>query len=204
MATIGASKKRAINKRESFTTEQLWAEISKCMGLCAEHMIVAADCVRILDDRAEDMSRIKPRLLVDLRKIAAGTLLPEAAIKLAQAPQILTAVSALPMRKQQALLDDPTVDVVRKSSQGFRTVHVPLISLRRHEVGQVFCGDKIRTTKEQAKALAPNAESADSVTRFISVPVTQADYDKLTQIARDGEVALCEVVRAALRDQGLI
>jgi len=202
---IATPKARTTKTPESLQKEErLWAEFSRCMDLCGEHIKRAAEIVRKLDAVRADMSRIKPRLLVDLRKIAAGTLLPETAIKLAHSPQILTAVSMLPPRKQRELLDNPTVNVVRHTKSGTCTFNVPVVCLKRHEVGQVFCGDKIRTAKEQAKVIAEDAPTAVSATRWVHVTFNQVEFVKLKKLAAKAQTSMSKLIHQGCVDQGLI
>lgn len=206
MATLATRKRQTLLTEQDFAsmpTPRLWDTINSNLNACAEHFVMAAACIRVIDERGEDTSRLSANLLANLRKIGAGLLLPEAMVKFGHSPGCLNAISSLPLARQQELLDNPDVEVVKQTSHGTVTKTVPLVCLRQREIAQVFGGTGIRTPRQQKELISPSAAPHPETARWISVRLTKWEYDKLFAAAQEEDVTPGEILGRLLRTHGI-
>ena len=182
-----ASKNGQVEDISELNEAQLWARFEHYQTLSRECMIEAGQCVVALDKLGTDMSRIRTQDLALYRKIGRGTLTADIYLKLADSPMILNAVSTLTVADRRKLATKETVPVVRKSTKGLRTEQVPIDRIRQHEIGQVFSGGRIRTPKEQEKAIVLGEPKG---TTSLTVPLTNVQHDDMRQAAAEAGMTM--------------
>jgi hypothetical protein len=111
----------ALLRLTSFTDEQLIEEIGRALAITVDGLLRAAMCVKLLDERGcKDLDRVvgKP-LIVWLRRIAQGTMLPELFIQM-QNSKWLSQYATLPIEDQRRLVagEGITATVSRPDGNG--------------------------------------------------------------------------------------
>jgi hypothetical protein len=193
----------AVNHK-SMTDSQLWTELQQHIDASAESLRAAAACAGELKRRGCDLGRLDKTLRLTLCRIDEGTLMPQVAMKFFNQPTIMNAIAALPIKQQAAIVKNPVVTVFRQSKTGENEVQVPVVKLSRSEVDQVFGGGKVRTIAQQAKVLQPDTPEKEQPNKYISIPLSVTEYQAISKIAADDDIALCEVFRRAARSKGWI
>lgn len=135
------------------TTEQLREELARAVITTAAHFLRLALIVRALESRGEDLSGLRIALLPVLRLIAHGQLVPEAAVRFAEAPGLLRRIAALPSPDQRRLASGEPVELVVRRDDGDDVRLADPLRLTRDQVTQVFARDHLRTRGEQTLIL---------------------------------------------------
>lgn len=134
----------------SLDSEGLRRELSRSLGMTAEHLMRLAWIVRLLEERGEDLSDLRIGLLTYLRKIAHGQLVPEAIVRFGESPLVLQQVASLPLPDQLKLAaGDPVTLIVRGADGHWDHRLADPLRLTREQSSQVFGKGRIRDESEQ-------------------------------------------------------
>lgn len=134
------------------STDELLVELAKCVEVTAMQIQHMANIVRELEQRGENLDNIRLGILTYLRLIAYGQMLPEVLATYQGSPALLKRISTLPLPDQRLLLDHPEVIVVSPDDPVDHR-RVPITSLGRKEIWQVFGDGKIRDAGQQRSYL---------------------------------------------------
>jgi hypothetical protein len=140
-------KQNGHDSLESRPTDDLLKELREIIELTQKNLIRMAALVVELESRGEDLSHLRMTIIPHLRRIAANTLLPDAAMRFIGRPLLLTQIAQLPLTEQKRLLDKPEVDVWLPESK--TTKKIDLDNLHAHQSYVVFGPAGIRTPAEQ-------------------------------------------------------
>jgi hypothetical protein len=199
------------------STEKIRLRFFECYAGAANLIAEAAVCVKILDDREEDLTGLP--MVGTFRRIASGQVLPALVWQFIESPN-RQLVEGLPLKHQERLVRDPVVEVVeRKPEGGFTKVMVDLTRAPR-EIGRLIAGpDGIRTLREQMAHLgvqrvrpsaakpAPADEEAEPgpagpLSHKLTVRLTATELERLRVNAARARVDDAEYVRRAIRRGG--
>ena len=131
--------------------DDLKKELVKELGVSVSHLIRLASIVRVLEEKGENLTELRLGMLTHLRRIAYGQLLPETVVALQTSPMLLTRVASLPLPDQKQIVEQGYVEVAEPDIEQSR--RVPLLSLARNEIMQVFGKDEIRDLDAQRNYL---------------------------------------------------
>lgn len=134
-------------------TESLKERLSGLLARTASDLVEMASIVSELDRRGEDLSGLRIGLTGYLRRIAAGTLAPEAVVRFASAPRLLDAVSTLPLTEQQRLASGEPVELAVWHGDTVDSRRFDPLSLTTLQQRQVFGDGRIRSVEDQIPLL---------------------------------------------------
>lgn len=127
-------------------TEELVRELVGLLGYTAEKLQRMAFIVAELESRGHPTTAIRDHFLMrQLRRIAAGDLLPEVIQHLLGSPTVIDAVARLPIAEQKRLLDSGKVDVLVDGAMQ----PIDLARLTSESVNLAFGPDHLRNEAEQ-------------------------------------------------------
>jgi hypothetical protein len=141
---------------QCFTAEQLRAEIADCMTVTVSRLVRIAACVRILEDRGEDLSDLRLGIFQHIRRMAYGQVLPELVVNYQSSPALLRKITMLPIPDQQRILDNRPVPVAVLDKGDNTHVLIAPKNLSKEQIRQVFDNDHIRDLPEQFAYLRSN------------------------------------------------
>ena len=175
------------------------------MRTTADGLRRMAAIVRVLEERGEDLRELRVGLVVYLRRIAYGQLLPEVVVRYAESPAVLRRISELALPDQRRLLADerPIELLVPTATGGTEIVRVSPARLTRAQIGQVFDGAKIRTPGEQAAIVGAGAD-ASPTRRRAKVRVDRRTRELRVGKARVPIAAVLQALADAAGHQGEI
>lgn len=188
-------------------SDQLRGVFAACYGKAADALARMATCVKLWEERNEDVSHI-PRLGL-YRRIASGQVVPEAVWRFSESPA-RDAVTRLPVPDQRRLATDPMVPVV----EGSTVRMVDLTQVPRNVLSVVVGPDGIRSPEEQLaylgsrrvttsiKAAARKDEPADRLTRSMTVRLTPAEFSAIVENAAAAAMSDRDYLRHTLRRAG--
>ena len=131
-------------------TEELVRELVGLLGYTVEKLQHMAFIVAELESRGHDTSAIRDRRLMrQLRRIAAGDLLPEVVEHFLGSPTIVEALARLSIAEQRRLLDQGRVCVLVDGQME----PIDLNRLTRESIATAFGPDHVRTEAEQRQHL---------------------------------------------------
>jgi hypothetical protein len=134
----------------SMPTEELVRELAGILGYTAEKLQRMAFIVAELESRGHRTTAIRNRhLMLQLRRIASGDLLPEVMAHFLGNRGIVTAMARLPLAEQKRLMDTGSVSVLIDGEM--RSVALP--NLTRESIAIAFGDDHVRTESEQRQAI---------------------------------------------------
>lgn len=159
----------------NLSTDALWQEYEKVACDLVTKIRRMALVARALEDRGEDLSRIRPDLLTWLRKIGRGQVDATLFHRFHESPLLMKRMAALPLPDQKRLGAGQSVPLVEKTANGSTTARtVNPVLLRPREAARVFGPQGIRSEAEQAALLRDQLTPPD---RPPSIVVT-ADRDR--------------------------
>lgn len=184
-------------------TETLKAELSRQIGVTADHVRRLALIWSELERRGEDLSALRTGIASYLPAIAAGRLIPEAVVRLAGNRTALRAVAYLSPVEQRRLLDMGSIEVAM-IEDGRRIVKsVPLHLMRPTEVSRAI--DQVAgRTRPAAEQVIRGGKSARRANRRIIINLTESEHDRLLEEARRVNRSAAAMVVQALRNEKLI
>jgi hypothetical protein len=138
---------------EGMTTAQLRQELSRGLRLAADNLLRLALVVKALEARGEDLSGLRVGLLLFLRQIAAGQLLPEVVVRFAGVPSLIERIGRLPHDEQRRLADGGQVTIVTAARSGFAVEQKDPLALTPRQIGLAFAPDHLRSEEEQKEWL---------------------------------------------------
>ena len=196
------------------STENLRGIYVECHGKAAEFMARAAMCVKLMEERGDDVKGFP----VVYRRIACGQVLPELAWKFIESPmQVRAIVERLPIPDQKRLAASPVLPVVEPDAGGgftHRMTHLP--QAPAEIVKQVIGPEGVRSPEEQiaylatqkAKAsIAAKAKSKVQEERLdcsVTVRLTKSEWDALTINAIRNGVKPAQLARQGLQRSGVL
>lgn len=146
-------------KFQDLTVEQLYDSLRKSLRMTAESWLDTAFAIQALEDRGEDMDKIRGVLsggyLAWLRRVAAGDLRPELICRYWQSSELVNRLGRLPSPDQLKLANGGRVAAVVTGPDGKTTTRNLSVEEIRDGglMNQVFATDRIRTESEQAAYL---------------------------------------------------
>lgn len=138
----------------STDTDALVKQLQECMSVTLSHVIKAAAIVKRLEECNVDIT-ISPAMLLLLRKVAYGQVLPELLVTLQGSDFLLQKASILPLPEQANVAGNQPIKVMQ-SGGAHRKVR-PL-DMTRREISQVFCRGQLRSETEQIGWLSDQRE----------------------------------------------
>lgn len=132
-----------------FSTKRIYQELSKAVGVTVDGLLRMATAVRILEDRGEDLNRLRLGLIDYLRLIGHGHVLAEAVVRFIDRPLLIRKVATLPRPDQVLLARGGLVVVVREEDGCYVSHEVDPITLTGREIYQVFANRRFRSPEEQ-------------------------------------------------------
>lgn len=135
-------------------TPTLRKELSSALTISAAHLVYLAAIWAELELRGEDLSDLRSGLAIYLPMIASGRVDAEAVVRFAGQTMLLRAIAQLPLDRQRALLAGEEVEVVELIDGEPATRKLQAAQLNAAAVRQVFDGERVRTTAEQALIIA--------------------------------------------------
>jgi hypothetical protein len=140
----------AIEQIEKLKDKEVEERFARATLRTAEGLTEMAACVRVLESRGRDLSSLRMAILPYLRLIAHGQLAPEALLKFAASPYLLSAISRLPMDAQRHLIDSGMVRVaVVEADRSIGTREVDPRVLSHTEISRVFSSSGIVPPESQ-------------------------------------------------------
>lgn len=144
-------------------TDELVRELIGLLGYAAEKLQRMAFIVQELESRGHSTAAIRDQFLMrQLRRIAAGDLLPEVVQHFLGNPTVIDALARLPVAEQRRLLDAGKVDVLVNG----RMEAIDLVRLTKEAIHIAFGPDFVRSEAEQRLAItAPAAPTVSPRSR---------------------------------------
>lgn len=131
---------------KSKTTEQLTRDLIGLLGYTADKLQRMAFIVAELESRGHSTAAIRDQFLMrQLRRIAAGDLLPEVVQHFLGSPSLVDVMARLPISEQKCLLDAGSVEVLVND----KMEKIDLHKLTRESVAIAFGTDHVRNEAEQ-------------------------------------------------------
>lgn len=146
-----------VGRLRRMTSENIRKEMVQALGMTVAGLVRMAACVRVLEDRGEDLSDLRGGLLGYVRQIAHGQTVPEAVVKFAGHRLLLSRVVALPLPEQRRLAEGGTVLLVVRREDGWDLRQARPVDLTGEQVHQVFATDHLRGEAEQKLLLESQA-----------------------------------------------
>lgn len=138
-----------IDELSSVPSDVLKERLVDALANAVSGLREAAQIVRVLEERGEDLSEFRGGLFSYLPRIAYGQVLPEVVVRFAGSAYLMNRVAQLPIPEQKRLGDGGMVDVVVRRGDHFDTRKMSPLSLGHDQLRQVFAGGFLRTVPEQ-------------------------------------------------------
>lgn len=138
--------------------EWLTEQLEYQFRLTTEHLARLA----VLAVRVEQLGGSLPQTPMRfLRKIANGLMHPQTYLAFEDAPHLMRIVSELPVSQQQSIANGETLEVyVYNADNAADHVLLPVQSMTRQQLDQVFTGGRLRTHAEQVNFLREREQPA--------------------------------------------
>ncbi len=133
---------------------QLRERLTSILARTASDLAEMAAIVAELESRGEDLSGLRIGLVSYLRRIAAGTLLPEAVVRFSGSPRLLDKVATLPIDQQRKLAGGEPVEIAVWRGESVDSRRFDPLALTYQQQCQVFGDGQIRTVEQQVPLLA--------------------------------------------------
>lgn len=130
-------------------TVEIHRRLADALGRTVDGLKRAAACVRVLEERDEDLSYISGDLFGRLRLIAYGQLLPEVVFHFAGLPGLTRIIQSLPIPDQKRMAEGGKVEVAVRRGDSFDTRMMAPLDMTSDQIKQVFAGGRIRPVGEQ-------------------------------------------------------
>jgi hypothetical protein len=180
-------------------TKELYDRFFAALALTAEALVEMACIVRVLEERGENLQELKLGIVVILRKIAYGQVLPELVAKYSTNPNLIRYATALPIPDQQRIVEGTTIRVMILAPDGTTDArHIEPHKLSPREIQQVFAADHIRDDGEQVSYL----RSLAAPTKRARTPLEVNDKDKAIVVTGDGVKITFKQLANILRSHG--
>ncbi len=167
----------AMAKLRGMSADELREVIGRSMQLTVDSLVTMAAAVRLLEEQGAEIDLPGPAI-GQLRRIAYGQILPSLVARYNQVPLLLNKIAALPLPDQLALSEREAVEVAFLRDGRIDRRNVPLSSLSRDEMHQVFTRDGIRNEIEQVSYIkSREASMATSPRRGRSVFTAETSDD---------------------------
>jgi hypothetical protein len=136
------------------TSEQLRAEIARCIKLTANELLYMAAIWQELKSRGENMISLKSGLMRWMPNIAADRLDPEIVVRYAGNQVLIEHLAKLSVYKQRLLLSDPQITIPRINETGVTAAIAPLADLTAREIRAAFSSEgRERSYEEKLEIL---------------------------------------------------
>jgi hypothetical protein len=137
----------------ALSSDEIKQRLTQALGRTAEGLAEMAACVRVLEERGDDLSWFRMGIKPYLRLIAQGQLLPSIVVTYAGLPNLLSAVAALPLSDQRHLIEQGTVAVAVVEQDGtIGTRQIDPRALPTRDIRRVFSSSGIVPPAKQAAA----------------------------------------------------
>lgn len=160
-------------------TESLKLRLSGLLARTASDLQEMAEIVAELDSRKVDLHGLRIGLLGYLRRIATGTLAPEAVVRFASAPALLERISTLPIDRQRDLARGETVALAVWQGESVTHRLFDPLTLTTQQQKQVFGSGEIRSVEQQIPLLTHTAQ-IDRTRRKAKLPGSRVRADRKT------------------------
>jgi hypothetical protein len=152
-AQVSKDEPAILDRLSMLSTEDLRHRLSETLNRTVDDLREAAACVRLLEERGEDMSELRGSLFNYLRLIAYGQLEAEVLVRFAGSPSMMRTVASLPLPDQKRLAEGQKVEVAVRRGNVFDTRLIAPLNMRSEQFRQVFAGGRIRSIPEQIAQL---------------------------------------------------
>ena len=148
----------ALDQLMEMSVPELRRKLTECLSRTVDELKEAANIVRALEEKGEDLSDLRSGLFNYLRLIAYDQLLPEVVVRFAGSPALMRNVAALPLPDQKRLADGGQIELAVRRGTKFDTRNVAPVDLNKEQFHQVFAGGRIRSVQEQMAQLEARPE----------------------------------------------
>jgi len=134
------NEEQVLQNLSSIDTKVLLQYLHKGFEITIKQVNFLAKIWYELEKRGEDLTNLKASWLASLPLVAQGKLEPAVMVNYSGRKSIITAMSALPLSKQQELTTQKTVSVARLKADGkkFYPVDIEISALSMKDIHQVF------------------------------------------------------------------
>lgn len=146
MTALAKSPAQALAELETWTTDDLRAELARLLRTTASDLLRMAKVVAILESRGDDLMSLRLGMIRWLRMIAVGQLLPEIVIRYSGKQKLLERIAMLPISDQQRMVEDPCVTIIADDGLPRR---MDALAVPFRQLDQVFGSGRLRGEDEQ-------------------------------------------------------
>lgn len=149
MNQLAKRVERTCGEMAALPTGDLVDRLRTAFSVTVEKLLEVAAIIRILEDRGEDLDKLKLGMVDWFRRIAYGQVLPETFERYRHAPRLLQAIASMPLPDQERLSRPCTVPVLTFTNGEPSERQVDPLEMTSREVRQVFGKSGQRTLAEQ-------------------------------------------------------
>lgn len=165
------------------STDSLTSRLTGLLARTASDLAEMAAIVGELDRRGVDLTGLRIGLIGYLRRIAAGSLAPEAVVRFASNPRLLDRVATLPIDTQRSLASGQTVALAVFRGESVDSRQFDPLGLTEQQQRQVFAPGEIRAVDKQIPLLTQAAQQ-DRTRRKASIKTARVTVDPQTREIR--------------------